>query len=102
MATYNELYQTMTLDSELKNRVAVAVIVAAESIRNELDTVDNHANRLLWAKAAFESPRIESERMLRALLAANKDLEVSAILAASDAVLQAKVDAAVDLFAIGA
>ena len=100
MATYTEL-RNLFNNSELKNRVSVACIVAAETIRGEDTATTNHANRLLWAKQAFKNPNGVSSEMLMALLAANKDAEVAAIEGATDAVIQTKVDAAVDLFADG-
>ena len=100
MATYTEL-RGLFNSSDLKNRASVACIVAAETIRGEDGGVTNHANRLLWAKQAFGNPNTAADKMLMALLAANKSAEVAAIEGVSDADLQTKVDAAVDLFADG-
>lgn len=100
MASYIEL-RALFSHNELRNKVEVACIVAAETIRAESDTVPNHANRLLWARSAFASPRSTSERMLMALLAANKLATVSAITGATDSQIQEKVDAAVDVFVDG-
>lgn len=100
MATYAEL-RTVFGNDALRNKIEVAVIIAAEGIRTEDPGTANHANRLLWLKQAFRSPATEAVTMLKALLAANKDLEISAILAATDEQIQAKVDAAVDAFADG-
>lgn len=100
MATYNELYGLRN-NSELRNKVVVAVIVAAETIRNEDGGTPNHANRLLWAAQAFANPLPLGQQILWALLAANKDNAVPAIEGASDEVIQAAVDAVVDLFATG-
>ena len=97
MATYDEL-RDLFGNGALRNKVEVACIVAAETVRTEEPPV---AARLAWAKAAFRSPRAASENMLMALLAANKDAEVSAITGATDAQIQAKVDAAVDVFVDG-
>jgi len=100
MATYIELRQLFG-DGDLKNRIEVACIVAAEAIRTEATDVTNHANRLVWAKAAFSSPGSIREKMLMALLAANKETTVAGIQAVTDAALQTLVDAAVDVFADG-
>lgn len=100
MATYDEL-RALFSHNVLRNRIEVACIVAAEAIRTEEAGTTNHANRLLWAKQAFEQPRPVSERMLMALLAANRDADVAAITGATDVQIQAQVDAAVDLFADG-
>ena len=100
MATYEELF-SLCNDSALRNKVTSAVIIAAETVMNELDTAPNHANRLLWAKAVFANPRAETDRMFWALLAANKDATVANIQAATDAAIQTNVDDHVDLFADG-
>ena len=100
MASYLDLRQLFS-DNVLKNRVEVACIVAAETIRGEDSQPANHDNRMLWAKAAFSNPNSIRDAMLKALLAANKNLEVMAIQGVSDAALQVLVDAAVDIFATG-
>lgn len=100
MATYAEL-RGLFGHNELKNKIEVACIVAAETIRGEVTGVTNHANRLLWAKAAFASPKAVAGQMVMALLAANKDAATAAITGATDGAIQAKVDAAVDMFADG-
>lgn len=100
MATYAELFDLRN-DSALKNRVSAAVIIAAETVMNELDTVPNHANRLIWAKGVFANPGTESDRMFMAVLAANSDASVAQIQGASDAAIQTNVDDHIDLFADG-
>lgn len=100
MATYTELF-ALRSDSDLRNRVAAACAVAAEAIRAEDGAIPNHANRLAWAADVFQRPEAEAERMLWALLAANKDTAVDQIRNASDSQIQDKVDVAVDLFATG-
>ncbi len=97
MATYVELRQLFG-DGDLKNRVEVAVIVAAETIRDEASPT---ASRLAWAKAAFENPSSKREPMLRRLLAANREQDVATIQGVSDSTLQSRVDEAVDVFADG-
>ncbi len=100
MATYLELHNTQS-NNELTRRVRTACVIAADTIRAEDGGTTNHANRMLWAANAFRSPEDEAGRMLWAVLAANKDTTVENITGATDAVLQAAVDAAVDLFATG-
>lgn len=102
MATYEELHGLMSGSSALRNRVVVAVVVAAEEIRGEDGGTANHANRLIWAAGAFARPTAIADELLMAVLAANKDLAVSAIESATDAAIQSAVDAVVDLFATGA
>ena len=55
MATYAELRQLFS-DGDLKNRIEVAVVVAAEAIRIEDFGTTNHANRVLWAKPRSSDP----------------------------------------------
>ena len=100
MATYTEL-RSLFGHGDLRNKIEVACIVAAEAIRTEPIETVNHANRILWAKSAFANPGGIRDQMLMALLAANKDADVSTITVATDAVIQTKVDAAVDIFADG-
>ena len=100
MAAYEELF-SLWHESELKNLVTVAVVVAAEEIWGEDEATPNHANRLIWAKATLESPTSVASAMFRLVLAANKDATKEAILGASDASIQAAIDSAVDMFATG-
>ena len=100
MATYKELRDLFSHDA-LRNKVEVACVVAAEAIRAEDAGTPNHANRLIWARRAFQNPATIRDTMLMTLLAANKDAAVEIIASATDAVIQGRVDAAVDLFADG-
>ncbi len=100
MATYLEL-RALFNESDLVNKLQVACLVAAEAIRIEDGGTTNHANRLIWAKACFDNPQDKAEKLLMAVLASNKDLTVVQITGASDAALQTKVDAAIDVFADG-
>ena len=100
MATYAELF-SLRNDSELRNRIAVACVVAAETIRTEDDGAANHAQRLAWATAAVDRPLEAAERMLWLLLARNKDATLEQIRGVSDATIQSAVEDAVDLFAAG-
>ena len=100
MATYEEL-RGLFSHGEMLNKVEVACIIAAETIRTEDGGTANHANRLLWAKAAFENPNQVREQMWKAMLAANESASVATLTTASDSVIQAAVDAAIDVFADG-
>lgn len=100
MATYLEL-EDLFGNGTLKAKIRAAVIIAAESIRTEDPATANHANRLIWAKQAFSNTESAVSEMLKATLAANKDASVAQITGASDATVQAAVDAAVDIFADG-
>ncbi len=100
MASYSELYDLRN-DSALKNRITTACIIAAETVMNELATVPNNVNRLIWAKAVFANPKGEANRMHMAILAANQSASVAQIQSATDAAIQTNVDDHVDLFADG-
>lgn len=100
MALYQELYD-LTNEPALLNRITVAVVVAAEVARIEVVETPNHANRLLWAKAAMLNPGVYALPMLRAALAQNKALTVAQIQGASDATLQTAINNVVNLFATG-
>lgn len=100
MATYTELFG-LNNNSDLRNKITVACIVAAEKIRVEVDTAPNHANRLTWAIAVFANPAHEAERLTWAVLAQNRTAQVADITGASDATIQTAVDAAVNVFATG-
>jgi nicotinic acid phosphoribosyltransferase len=100
-SSYTELYGLWS-NAEFRNRVAVACIVAADTIRTEPTTTANHANRMLWAKTAFMSPSDLATRMVMAVVAQNKAISAAQILAATDSTMQTAVLNAVDVFATGA
>ena len=99
MATYDELYGLAT-DTSLIRKVTTAVAVQADVIRAESGGTSNHANRMLWAKAAYEKPGEKAAQMMWAILAANRASSQSQILAASDATILSSVATFVDLFAV--
>lgn len=100
MATYTEL-RGLINDPTLKDKISIALLIAAETIRTEATDTANHANRLKWAKKVLNDPDGNADDMLRALLAQNKTLTVAQIQATTDAALQTAVDNAVNIFADG-
>ncbi len=98
MATYVDLYDLQN-ETEFLHKMAVAVVVAADTIRSEDAGTTNHANRMEWAAKAFTSPQGTGKQALWAVLAANKGADTATILAASDSTIQTAVDAAVDVLA---
>jgi hypothetical protein len=100
MATYVELLSA-SQNPNLADRVKVACVIAAETIRVEVGTTPNHANRLLWAKGVFVDPSTSAARMLWAVLAQNAGVPLATIIGASDATVQNAVNGAVDVFANG-
>lgn len=83
----------------LLDKVTAAAMIAAEAVRTESDTTPNHANRLLWAKQAFENPVAMANRMWPAILASNASLTQTQVLNANDAGIQTAVNNAIDVFA---
>ena len=98
MATYQELFDLYN-NSELLDKVTVAVAVAAETVMNESDTVTNHTNRFIWARTAMENPRGEANKFMMVVLAANKSAAKTDIQSATDTQIQNNVNDAIDLMA---
>jgi hypothetical protein len=98
MATYTELFDLWS-NSDLQNKVTVACLIAAEAIRTEDPATPNHALRLVWAKQVFADPAPAGKEMFMAVLAGNAAMTTGQIKTATDAAIQAKVNAAVPLFA---
>ena len=102
MATYDELLTiATTTGSQLAARMQVAVVIAAIKITNEATTVDNHANRLKWAKTVFQSSANVARDVLWYVIGNNASATATAIANASDALIQTNVDAAVNALAQG-
>lgn len=98
MATYQQLVAQASTDA-LRQKTKFAIAVTALTITNEAPATTNHANRLAWAKAALANPDNEVNRVVWYVLAANASATIAQIDAATDATVQANVDAAVNLFA---
>lgn len=92
MATYSDLYNLRN-NSDLQNKIRVAVIVKAQQLIDGTPT----ANQLAWARTAIASPDSVAGELLNYVLAANKASSVAAIQGASDNAIQTNVDAAVDV-----
>ena len=99
MATYLEVLSAAQNDT-LRQKVRVACMIAANTIRAENVATVNHAARMAWAKAVYDNPVSAGDKMLWAVLAQNSGATLSQITCASDATVQTAVDAAVDLFAV--
>lgn len=101
MATYLEL-RNLGNDPDLRNRVQVAVMVAAQTIAANAGT--ETMARKAWAQRAIRDPQGWAQRALWLALAANKANSVAQIQGAPDDganSLQEAVDAVVDLLAEG-
>ena len=102
MATYLELL-ALSSNADLRSRTKVALVVAADKVRQDGENSPapvNQAARERWAALALAQIESEAQRALYCILAQNKDLTVGQITGATDAQLQAAVDAAVDLLAV--
>ena len=91
MATYEELYDLRN-NEPLKNKIAVAAVVAAEAKLSGTPT----AAQATWARGVISSPSGTAKQLVNLVLAANKSLAVSVIQAASDSAIQSNVDAVID------
>jgi hypothetical protein len=98
MATYLEILAAAE-DDNLNRKARIAVIVAADAVRAEGSGVANHTARLAWAARAIDNPVAEGKRALWCALAQNAAASQAAILNASDATLQAAINASIDLLA---
>ena len=92
MVTYEELYD-LNASTPLKNRIAIAVTVKAQTL---FDLATPTAAQVNWAKAAIANPHVIAEDFLKYLLAKNKSLTVAQINAVTDTGIQTAVDALVD------
>ena len=110
MATYQELFavlhRSVTGAGELRDKVAVAVLIAADKISSGSDTgppfgqgAGAHDKRVLWAQRAYAGPRAMAEQVFAGVIAANASASQAAIIGASDASIQSAVDAIVDALA---
>ena len=96
MAEYKDLYDLRSNDG-LRNKVAVATIIAAESLLAGSPTVDEAS----WAYRVISNPNGDATAILNLVLAANKDATVIGITGAGDVAIQSNVDAVVSGLIIG-
>lgn len=106
-ATYDELMIALG-NQALKDKVQVSILIVVDKINQGEDTgpefdSQNHDNRILWARAVMSDPgnsTKEAERFFPIIIVSNRDSAIEAILNASDAAVQTKVEEIVDLFAV--
>jgi hypothetical protein len=102
MATYFELLQASD-DDNLKRKLRVAVLIAAEKIRREVPAA-NSPNRLAWARGVFKNAEPYAQALMPVVLAkAQVDMPaitLAQLVGATDADVQNAVDVAVNLFAV--
>lgn len=88
MATYLELRALFT-DSDIMEKVEVAVVVAANAMLSGTPTTAQKA----WAATVFSAPLPEAKKAWMAVLATNKNENVASIHGATDAAIQSQVNA---------
>lgn len=100
MASYTELLNIAIgpAGQDLRTRLRVAVVVAADVVRAETSGT-NLANRKAWARNVLNDPDREADRMMWAVLAQNRALTAAQITGATDENVQTAVNAAIDLLA---
>lgn len=100
MATYSELAgiaQNAGFPA-LRDKVMVSCVVKAVALM-ELSTPS--AAQIAWAKMAIDSPAAAADGVIWYVIGANESATLAQILSASDAAVQANVNAAADVI-IGA
>ena len=100
MATYDELYGLRS-NSSLRNKIEVALWIAASAISEEDVGTPNHAARLVWAKNTLAGSRSVAENILGFILAKNSGVDVGTIVNATDAAIQTNVNAVINMLALG-
>ena len=96
MATYTEL-DTLAEDATLLGRIGIALMIAAQGLVD--GTPEPQEKR--WAHRTLSNADVDARRVLRYLLAANKDATVAAITGVTDAAIQTQVDALVPTLVAG-
>lgn len=108
MATYAELNailtESVTGAQELREKVRVACLVAAQTIASGGDTggpwsPTGHDQRLKWMVKMLSAPDATSREMFGVAVAANAAVSQAGILGASDSMLQTNVNASIDALA---
>lgn len=100
MATFAELV-TASGNAGLVEKIKIATLIAADNIRIEGDGVAHHQARVRWAAKVFQAPDTEATKMIWPVLIQNRTATLNQITGASDAAVQAAVDAAVSVVIAG-
>jgi hypothetical protein len=96
MATYVEI-AALRRSPVLKDKVSVAVSIAAIDIRNEAESAPNHRARKRWADQAMINPEGHADAMLWAVLG-NPAIQSNGE-ASPDGDIQFVVNSLIDVFA---
>lgn len=90
MASLLEIRQQFSND-DLRNKITAATVIAANNLLSGTPTADEKA----FAKSVFQSPSSMGAIVTMAVLAANSSATVNQINNATDAAIQAQVDAVI-------
>lgn len=99
MATYAELFGLIATESEVKNKVKVALLVAAKTICDEADTIPNHAQRKVWAREILNNVDSQIDKTFQILVASFRAQTIVGIQSATDTTIQQAVDSSVNFLA---
>jgi hypothetical protein len=78
-------------DGDLIKKVSAALVVWAQGI---IDQVTPDAAELAFAASVMSNPSSEAHRVIKYVIAANKDQDVAVIVAAADTAIQNNVNVA--------
>ena len=98
MATLSEIYHLLKDDTPLREASKAACMVAAQGIVDEADTVPNHANRVILAKALMLDPHEATKPIWKNVIT---KAAVLGIENPTDAQIQSTVDGLIDFYADG-
>ena len=88
-----DVYHAAVADSQVRQRVIGAALVAAGNIRGEAAGTANHANRLLWANALSADPVGVGTRLFHYML---RDATVLGVIRDGTAITDEQVQTAVN------
>lgn len=100
MATFAELV-TASGNTGLVEKIKIATLIAADSVRTEGQGVAHHQDRVRWAAKVFSEPDTQATKMIWPVLIQNRTATLAQITGASDAAVQSAVDAAVAVVIAG-
>ena len=99
MATYAELFGLIATESALKNKVKVALIIAAKAICDEIDTTPNHDKRKVLALEILNNTDSVTQKAFPILVAGYQTQTIPAIQGATDVAVQSAVNSSIDFLA---
>ena len=87
-----DVYHAAVADSQVRQRVIGAALIAAGDIRVEDVGTDNHANRLVWADALSDEPTGVGTRLFHYML---RDATILGVIGNSTPITDTQVQTAV-------